>query len=113
MKKIIALFVMLFAFTSSMNAQDKNEMLKKAAEKDVKALTEVVTLSTDVKDALTALFMKKHDALSSENFTEAKKRDVQSIIEAKLRATLTDEQMQLVDRNQKLLNQLIGASQTK
>ena len=107
MKKIIALFVMFFAFTVSMNAQ--TEEAKTAAEKDLKQFNEVVTVNKDTQQALYYLFIKKHEAFIQQDLSDERKTEVSKVIEAKLRATLDSDNIAKLEKNKDLFNQLIGA----
>lgn len=110
MKKIIALFVMLLAFSAGMNAQEKYEA---AAKKDVELLKKHIQLDEKTENAVFYLFVKKHDNLSAQNLTAENKKDVNRIIEAKLRATFSDEQIRTLEKDPTVFNQLIGVTPTK
>ena len=101
MKKIIALFVIMLAFGVNANAQQKapanqaiakqQETFKVAAQKDLKALKEVVKLEGKQEEAFMGLFTYKHELLSQDLSAERKDILFQSI-ESKITSTLTPEQ---------------------
>lgn len=108
MKKILSILVLFVAFTINANAQEKG--FKKVDEKveakaNLAALSEVVQLDTKVSQDLFGLFEYKHRNLN-ENLSAERKVELAKIIELKLRATLTSEQMQAIESKQGLLKKL-------
>lgn len=110
MKKIIALFVFFFAFSINAAAQDNKAEIDRNAKKDLEALIGIVKLDSNTETAIYRLFVKKHEGMLSPNATDASKRDISSVIEAKLRATLTAEQTALLEKNRTVLTQLVSAA---
>lgn len=119
MKKIIALLVITVGLSFSANAQKKTPVkaavkkeaasnesaFTKAAASDLAALEKATTISADDKLSLKGLFEYKHRELS--NATDDTTRDViYKTIDAKLRATLTADQMAAIDKNPALLKTL-------
>ncbi|KGO79238.1 hypothetical protein [Flavobacterium beibuense] len=102
MKKIIALFVVMLAFGLNANAQKKapsnqvvatqsQETFKASAEKDLKALKEVVALEGNQEDAFIKLFTYKHEVLSHD-LSQERKDILAESVESKITSTLTPEQ---------------------
>lgn len=100
MKKILLIFVLFFTFSLSANAQAENKTTQKGlsieekAKQNVASLTAVMELTSPMSEALNQLFYRKHKLLSGENITVAEKQQVSNEIDAKLRATLSDELIQ-------------------
>jgi hypothetical protein len=105
MKKIIALLTLFFAFTFNVSAQEKANVTE-LAKNDVVALAKVVKLTQQDETNFMGLFKKKHEVLSQANLSEDRRKIVVKSIDAKLRATLTADQMAKVDANPELLKQL-------
>ena len=108
MKKILSILVLFVAFTINANAQEKE--FKKVDEKveakaNLAALSEVVQLDAKVSQDLFGLFEYKYRNLN-ENLSTERKTELARIIDLKLRATLTSEQMQLIESKQGLLKKL-------
>ncbi|THD30611.1 hypothetical protein [uncultured Flavobacterium sp.] len=103
MKKFIAILSVFFAFTIASFAQTSPADL---AKKDIASLSEAVTLSEQNKATFLELFKKKHEALSKPGLTDDKKKVIYKSIDAKLRGTLSAEQMAKIDSNPELLKQL-------
>lgn len=103
MKKFIAILSLFFAFTIASFAQANPADL---AKKDVASLSEAVTLSEQNKATFLELFKKKHEALSKPGLPDDKKKVIYKSIDAKLRGTLSAEQMAKIDSNPALLKQL-------
>ena len=124
MKKIIAVLTLVLAFSLGANAQDKkglskddiakNEMLRKelppevAGKNDAIELIKYLGLDETKAEVYGRLFAKKHKVLASEGITAEKKSELSRAIEAKLRAGLTPEQTEKLDKNPELLSRLIN-----
>ncbi|KGO85634.1 hypothetical protein Q765_15605 [Flavobacterium rivuli WB 3.3-2 = DSM 21788] len=121
MKKIIAILVVMLGFGFTANAQQKRVSVKspttgvqavakdpvveQAATKDLTALTKVVTLNDVEKQNFKGLFEYKHRELKKA-LTPDQKKVLLNSIDAKLRASLTPDQMAKLDANKKTLTQL-------
>lgn len=112
MKKIIALFAFVFAFSINAVAQDNKAEIEKNAKKDLEIVMNFVKVDNDLQTPLLKLFKKKHEGISAPNTTEETKREISSVIEAKLRATLNAEQISALEKNN-VFNQLIGRPAAK
>jgi hypothetical protein len=121
MKKIIAVFVLMLgvSFTASAQkaakpakaatttADTKEANIKKAAAEDTQALSAFVKLTDPQIVSFNGLFEYKYRKLA-ENPTEADRKSLVEIMNAKINATLTPDQVSKLSQNQKLLNQLTG-----
>lgn len=119
MKKIIAILTLTLAFSLNANAQDKKvvskeEIAKKELTPEAKAkndayeLIRFLGLEENKLGMFTSLFTKKHAVLAEEGLTSERKNELTRIIDAKLRASLTNEQMEKLDKNSELLTRLTG-----
>lgn len=101
MKKLLSLFVLFFAFSLTANAQTerKDQSPEANAKQDLHELTKIVDVSTpeNLFVSLNGLFVTKHKMLSREGITESEKKQVTSEIDAKLRATLKDDQIKKLE----------------
>ena len=104
MKKIIALLTLFFAFTVNVAAQDANA--NQLAKADVALLGKTVKLTAQDETNFTALFAKKHEVLATPNLSEERRKIVVKSIDAKLRATLSADNMAKIDANPELLKKL-------
>lgn len=120
MKKIIALFVLMLgvSFTASAQkakpakaattkADPKEAAIEAAANDDTKALNAFVPLSDEQVVSFKGLFAYKHRNLA-QGLSEEEKKKLAEIIDAKVNATLTPDQVTKLSQNPKLLNQLTG-----
>jgi len=122
MKKIIALLVVMLGFGFTATAQQKKVVVKsptatdvrtitpdpvveQAAAKDLTALSKTITLTDVEKQNFKGLFEYKHRELKK-TLTADQKKVLLNSIDAKLRASLTPEQMAKLDSNKKVLSQL-------
>lgn len=108
MKKLIAVATLFFAFTISANAQDKKSSQlssSEAAQKDVAALVEKISLNENFKKDMYTLMTMKHDQLSQAK-TKADKDQISAAIEHKILSGLNKEQRQVLTNDPALLKQL-------
>lgn len=106
MKKLIAVVALFFAFTVSANAQDKKSSnSNEAAQKDVAALIEKITINESLKKDIYTLMVMKHDELSQAK-TKADKDRIYAFYEHKILSGLDKEQRQTLTNNPALLKQL-------
>jgi hypothetical protein len=120
MKKIFALLIVTLGLSVSANAQQKAAVkttakkevatkkatatdFTKAAANDVAAINKEVTLSATDKTSLQGLFEYKHRELSLAAGNTKQQEVIQQTIDAKLRATLTAEQMKSLEKKPELL----------
>lgn len=120
MKKILALLIVTLGLSVSANAQQKAAVkttakkevaakkatatdFTKAAANDVAAINKEVTLSATDKTSLQGLFEYKHRELSLAAGNTKQQEVIQQTIDAKLRATLTAEQMKSLEKKPELL----------
>ncbi|WP_035677012.1 hypothetical protein [Flavobacterium limnosediminis] len=108
MKKIITLFVLFFAFSINASAQDKSIEFEISAKKDLELLISVVPVDNNMQMAFYELFKKKHTDLAAPEMTQAKRIEISSIIDAKLRASLTNDQTISLEKNPAVYAQLIA-----
>ena len=106
MKKIIAVLTLLLAFTISANAQDKKVSNEAAAQKDVAALVQKVTIAESLKKDMYTLMLMKHEALADPSATAAEKENISKRFERKILGGLTEEQRAVVMADAALMKQL-------
>lgn len=123
MKKIIALLVVMLAFSLGANAQQKRdvhavqmstldanaqEKIKQAALADIAELTKVVALDNQKKDIYTSLFETKHRMYVSANNEPERNAQVARIVEAKLNAGLSADDIKKINNTPGLMKRLTG-----
>lgn len=118
MKKIIALFVIMVGFSFTAQAQQKKVAkataqstvtdagVQKAAAADVKALDAYIPLNAAEKQSFTGLFEYKHQNIKDGQMSAERIDVFAQTIEAKIKATLTPENLTKLEGNPKLLKQL-------
>lgn len=106
MKKLIAVAMMLFAFTLTANAQQAKQTTKQdAAKKDVAALVSKITIDQKLKDDMYTLMVMKYDLLATAK-TPAEKAKVSETIEHKIMSGVSKEQGKALTNDPALLKQL-------
>jgi hypothetical protein len=105
MKKIVLLLSFLFAF--SMNAQDKKLKPADAAKADALELKALVKLNEIETYDMTNLFQMKYEMLAIEDISQERKNIMKQTLEAKIRASLTPDQMATLESKPELLKRLI------
>lgn len=110
MKNIIKLIILFFAFSINANAQTekKKSTPEDAAKSNVFELSKVIKIDAQMEQAFYSLFLGKHTQLmSDEKISEADKKQISNIIDAKIRATLTGEQIAKIELVPGLYRKLI------
>ncbi|WP_329805746.1 hypothetical protein [Flavobacterium facile] len=107
MKNLLGALVLFLAFTVNASAQEFKKVDEKAeAKTNLAALSEVVSLEQGtLKEDLFRLFEYKFRNLN-DNLSADSKAELAKIIELKLRATLTDDQIKIVEKKEGLLKKL-------
>lgn len=100
MKKIIILIIIIFSFSVNVNAQTeiKKSTPEDAAKSNVFELSKAIEIDAKMEQAFYNLLLGKHTQLTSDpKISEADKKQISNIIDAKIRATLTDEQIKKIE----------------
>lgn len=105
MKKIIALFVLMFAFTFNANAQDTSKV-ESLAKKDTHEIAQYLKLSGEVLNDLQTIFKEKHQILSTEGISEERKIVLTRFVETKLNSLLSTEQVEKLKLDERLYKKL-------
>ncbi|MCZ8169420.1 MAG: hypothetical protein ACK5RV_07270 [Flavobacterium sp.] len=108
MKKLLLSFAFCMMATLSMSAQDKELSLQSKAKNDMVALAQVVNLPENQQEDFFRLFEMKYEVLDNKNLSAERKLEMSRVIEAKIRGTLSPQQMAQLEANPELLNRLIG-----
>lgn len=112
MKKIVAVFAFLLAFSISANAQDQKS-IKIAAEKDAAVLTEYLGLTETQNEDFVRLFVMKHEILTNNTLTDERKNGMSRDVGLKIMASLTADQKSKLESNPELLQSLKGTDLMK
>jgi hypothetical protein len=119
MKKITTLFAIVFFASLSLNAQSQKKEIATAtiipeelsiedkAKADTKALRNFMDMDDKMAQALTGLFAYKHKNLAAKDLSEAGKKDIYRIIDAKLKATFNNDQILSIQKEPGLYDKLI------
>lgn len=113
MKKYIAAFAFFITTAISMNAQNQEATYQTLAKKDMAELAQIVNLQDNQKEDFFRLFEMKHEVTSNKNMSQERKTVMSQVIEAKIRGTLSAQQMALLEAKPEVLNRLIGKTATK
>ncbi|CAM4408019.1 hypothetical protein [Flavobacterium terrigena] len=107
MKNLLGALVLFLAFTVNASAQETFKKVdeKVEAKSNLAALSEVVPVQGTLSEDLFRLFEYKHRNLNG-NLSAERKAELAKIIELKLRATLSQEQMQSIESKPGLLKKL-------
>lgn len=112
MKKILLIFTLLCAFTLSANAQEKKPAAVQKidatveAKKDAEDLTKLLNLNSTQSTDFYRLFEMKYKMLQ-ENLSEDRKAILSQNIDAKIKASLTADQINTLVAKKDLYNRLI------
>lgn len=107
MKKIISLFILLFAFSFSANAQEtKKDNIEFSAKKDTEAFTNFIKLDKQNTEALYGLLLYKHKRIANGVKEEKEKEELAYVISEKIKASLSPEQFSKLSNNKELFYQI-------
>ena len=108
MKKLIAAFTLMLAFSINANAQDKNTpSAYDLAKKQAAELTEYLGLDKTQNENFVRLFEQKNSVLENKDLTKERKDEFSRVIEAKIRASLDQNQIERLEKNKELFQKLI------
>lgn len=107
MKNLLGALILFLAFSVNASAQETFKKVdeKVEAKNNLVALSEVVQLDAKLSQDLFGLFEYKYRNLN-ENLSNERKVELAKIIELKLRATLNEKQMLIIEQKQDLLKKL-------
>lgn len=108
MKRIITLLALFFAFAITASAQDKSAEFEMNAKKDLELLMSVIPVENNMQMPFFNLFLKKHKDLADPNMTDAGRNEISAIIDAKLKASITNDQAVTLEKNKDIYYQLIA-----
>jgi|SRR5690606_13860425 len=111
MRKLLAVFTFMLAFAAGANAQDKKMSAEELAKMDAIKMAKELNLSETRQMDFQRLFTMKHEILNDPNMSEERKKEMSRMTDLKIRATLTSEQMEKLEKNPQLLAQLTGGQQ--
>lgn len=107
MKNLLGALILFLAFSVNASAQETFKKVdeKVEAKNNLVALSEVVQLDAKLSQDLFGLFEYKFRNLN-ENLSNERKVELAKIIELKLRATLNEKQMLIIEQKEGLLKKL-------
>lgn len=109
MKKFIAALTLMLAFTINANAQEKKELTSaEKAKNEAVALSQFLGLNDTQTADFQRLFEQKHKTFEDKTLSQERKAEVSRIIEMKIAATISDDQMNKLRQNKELLKELTG-----
>lgn len=79
-----------------------------ASKKDAKELTNFLSLNETENANFQRLFEMKHNTLQDKNLSQERRTEMSRIMEAKIRATLNEKQMIMLESNPELFKKLIN-----
>lgn len=107
MKKLIAALTLMLAFSMNANAQDKESpSAYDLGKKQAAELTEYLGLDKVQNENFARLFEQKITVLEDINLSPARRDEFSRVVEAKIRGTLDDNQMQKLEKNAVLFKKL-------
>jgi phosphate/sulfate permease len=115
MKKLLAAVALFFAFSIGASAQEAKGTkmsAEEAAKWDALKMTEVLNISASQQNDFARLFTMKHQVMMDESMSAERKAEMTKIVDAKIRASLTPEQLKKLDSDPKLLAILTGPAET-
>lgn len=106
MKKILLVFAFFCFFAINASAQEKRLTSQEAAKKDAVELAELVGLKENQIEDFYRLFEVKYTTLENRSLSVEKKAELEKVMDAKIRATLNEKQMSILESNKALFERL-------
>lgn len=106
MKKLIALAMLLLAFTINVSAQEKKMSPQESAKNDITALAAKVKISETLQKDLITLMTMKHETMSDASLSNEKKEHARQAYEHKLMSGLNQEQRNQLAKYPELVKQI-------
>lgn len=103
MKKLIFILTLMFAFTLNANAQDAKMSVQDNAKKEAGMLAETVGLNETQTQDFYRLFEMKYRTLEDKALSDERKTEFITIVMAKIRASLDENQIKKLEGNKELL----------
>lgn len=110
MKKLIAVFTFMLAFAAGANAQDKRMSAEESAKLDAIKMAEVLNLPASQQMDFQRLFQMKYEVMNDPQMSVERKKEMARVVDMKIRASLTSEQIEKLDKNPELLAKLTGSA---
>lgn len=112
MKKLLAAVALCFAFSIGASAQEAKSATKMSAEEaakhDTVKMTQALNIEAQQQADFARLFTMKHQVMQDPNMSAERRSEMTRIVDAKIRASLTPEQLKKLDSDPKLLAILTG-----
>lgn len=105
MKKIIAIFVFMLAFSFDASAQEQ-KTAKELGKEDAYELVSYLELPQNMMETFTNLFEMKHESLLTEGISEERKQVLAEVIKQKIFATVDATDVEKLQENPELLKKL-------
>ena len=111
MRKLLAIFTFMLAFSAAANAQDKKMSAEESAKLDAIKMAEALNLPATQQADFQRLFQMKHEVMNDPNMSVERKKEMARVVDLKIRASLNQEQIDKLDKNPELLAKLTGSGQ--
>lgn len=113
MKKIFFVLTLMFAFSINAAAQEKKASYQETATKESKELAELIGLNENQTTDMYRLFEMKNQTFEIKDLSIERKEAMSNIIDMKIKASITAEQIKKLEANQEFYNRLIGKVEVK
>ena len=113
MKKIIFVLTLMLAFSINANAQDKKMNYQEVAKKESAELSELLGLNDTQTADFYRLFEMKNQTLQGQELSPERSAELTRIIDMKIKASLTEEQIKKLEANIDLYERLISKPKMK
>jgi len=106
MKKLLFIFALICAFSFNASAQNQKTVSQESAKKDAVALAKLVGLKDNQTEDFYHLFEMKYQILEDKTLSVERKDELERMMDAKIRATLDEKQMAILEANKELYTKL-------
>ena len=113
MKKIFFALTLIMAISFSSNAQEKRTKVQEISKTESSEVAALLKLNESQTTDIYRLFEMKNETLSIENLSDERRNELARIIDMKLRATFTPDQINVLEAKAGLYSRLTGKKETK
>jgi hypothetical protein len=108
MKKIFLVLSLMLAFSMNVSAQENKINVQEQAKKDANDITQLLALNSTQNGDFYRLFEMKYQSLTTPDLSLERRTELSRIIEMKIKASLTGEQIIKLEQDAVLYNRLIS-----
>ena len=113
MKKIFFALTLILAISFTSNAQEKRTKVQEISKTESSEVAALLNLNETQTADIYRLFEMKNEALSNATLSDERRSELTRIMDMKMRATFTADQISVLEAKAGLYSRLTGKKETK